>query len=203
MTWDVAKSLDQLLAQINALAPNRSKKSDGSIGDTAHQGTVSDHNPEDKPGDEPDEVDARDFTHDPANGADMHRIAEALRLSRDRRIRYVIFNRRYFSPKTGWKWVEYHGDNPHDKHMHVSVNDVDDDNTAPWDIGEGDQLSGEASEIIKWEIRPWLADTNHTVGRIEQAVAGLLVQPPITEEMLTRAIVAALKQMAAEGESSG
>lgn len=31
MTWRVAKSLEVLLAQINAIAPNRDKSSDGSI----------------------------------------------------------------------------------------------------------------------------------------------------------------------------
>jgi hypothetical protein len=124
--------LDTLLAQINALAPQRSKASDGSIGDAAHQAGTSEHNPEYKPGPELDEVDARDFTHDPRNGADMDVFAESLRLSRDWRIKYVIWNRRQFSPRTGWKWVAYSGSNPHDKHMHVSVNDVDDDNTTPW-----------------------------------------------------------------------
>ena len=34
--WRIAKSLDTLLAQLNALAPHRSKLSDGSIGDAAH-----------------------------------------------------------------------------------------------------------------------------------------------------------------------
>lgn len=133
MRWDVAKSLDKLLAQINEMAPGRSKASDGSIGDTAHQAeSFSDHNPEDKPGSEPDEVDARDFTHDPAHGADMFQISEALRQSRDYRIKYVIFYDRYFSPKTGWAWVKYTGANKHRKHMHVSVNDKDDDSTTPW-----------------------------------------------------------------------
>ena len=33
MVWRVAKSLNVLLDQINAIAPNRDKSSDGSIGD--------------------------------------------------------------------------------------------------------------------------------------------------------------------------
>lgn len=160
MLWDVAKSLDKLLSQINQLAPGRSKASDGSIGDLAHQQGTSEHNPEDKPGSEPDEVDARDFTHDPRHGADMFAITEAIRLSckagRERRVKYVIFNRRYFSANTGWKWFPYFGDNPHDKHAHVSVNDRDDDNAAPWEITTG---RAPAADVEEWiDMRGILAN---------------------------------------------
>ena len=44
MAWRVARSLDVLLGQLNALAPERSKASDGSIGDAAHASRSSDHN---------------------------------------------------------------------------------------------------------------------------------------------------------------
>jgi hypothetical protein len=43
--WRVAKSLDRLLAQVNRLASDRSKASDGAIGDAKHQSRESDHNP--------------------------------------------------------------------------------------------------------------------------------------------------------------
>jgi hypothetical protein len=131
--WRVARGLDKLLAQINAMAPNRSKASDGSIGDATHQSTSSDHNP-----DEFGIVRARDFTQDPAHGADMFAISEALRLSRDRRIKYVIFNRRIFSAtNTPWTWRPYDGPSAHTEHMHVSTvadNAIADD-TRDWEIG--------------------------------------------------------------------
>mgnify|MGYP001562524195 CR=1 FL=1 len=63
MSWRVAKSLDVLLAQINALSPNRDKSSDGSIGDANHSARTSDHNPDDA-----GVVKARDFSNDPAHG---------------------------------------------------------------------------------------------------------------------------------------
>lgn len=138
--WDVAKSLDVLLWQINTMAPHRSKASDGSIGDSqpGHQTPKSEHYPEDKPGSEPDEVDARDFTHDPAAGADMDLISEDIRVSRDWRVKYVIWRDQMFSsyPMAGypaWAWRPYSGDYHH--HMHVSLNDVDDDNKSLWAIG--------------------------------------------------------------------
>lgn len=139
----VDKGLDVLLAQINTAAPNRSKASDGSIGDAAHASRDSDHNPESPPppGNPDHQVDARDFTHDPAHNADMGIVSEAIRTSRDRRVSYVIFNRRIFSSYTStggrpaWTWGAYSGEDPHTGHMHISVNDVHHDETQLWQIG--------------------------------------------------------------------
>lgn len=125
MAWRVAKSLDKLLAQIDAAAPKRSKVSDGAIGDAAHATRDSDHNPWVKDG-AMGVVTARDFTHDPANGADMNEFTEAIRLSKDTRVKYVLWNRQMFSsyPASGYQpfmWRPYSGSNPHTKHAHVSV----------------------------------------------------------------------------------
>jgi len=138
--WVVDKGLDVLFAQINAAAPGRSKASDGSIGDAAHQATESEHNPEHPapPGNPDNQVDAGDFTHDPAHGADMGMVSEAIRRSHDPRVAYVIFNRRIYSGNPGpapWTWRTYTGSNPHTKHMHVSVLDLTHDQTQPWQIG--------------------------------------------------------------------
>src|SRR5215472_9581086 len=43
--WRVAKSLARLRTQINDAFPQRSKSSDGTIGDAAHASRSSDHNP--------------------------------------------------------------------------------------------------------------------------------------------------------------
>lgn len=150
MTWDVAKALDVLLWQVNTMAPGRSKRSDGSIGDLDHQGQTSEHNPENKPFPEPDEVDARDITHDPAAGADMGVIAEQIRISRDRRVLYAIWHDQMFSsyPKAGWPawtWRPYSGD--YHTHLHVSLNDVDDDNPALWKIGPWATGAGSEDEM--------------------------------------------------------
>lgn len=150
------KGLDVLLDEIDSIAPGRDKGSDGWIGDPDHQTRTSDHNPEDSedadfPGNPDDQVDARDFTHDPDSGADMRWISEQLRLSLDRRIKYVIFNRRIFSSyatatRKAWEWGPYSGSNPHDHHMHVSVVDRYHDEIRPWGI---DDMSAEAEQRIK------------------------------------------------------
>lgn len=124
--WRVAKSLDQLRKQVNALAPGRSKKSDGAIGDPAHQSRASDHNPHIRDAGV-GVVSAVDITHDPAGGCDAARIAESLLASRDQRVKYIIWNRRIAASyavggKKAWDWRPYTGKNPHNHHIHISVN---------------------------------------------------------------------------------
>ena len=71
--WRVAKSLEHLRTQVNNAFPNRSKASDGTIGDISHQGRESDHNPwvvDAGIG----VVTALDVTHDPAHGCDAGKL---------------------------------------------------------------------------------------------------------------------------------
>lgn len=134
-SWRVAYSLDQLLAQINAAHPNRSKIADGSIGDAAHAATKSDHNP-----DALGIVRARDYTHDPDGGFDAHAMADQLVASRDPRIAYVISRGRIASSTVApWSWRSYSGSNPHNHHAHVSVvgNRLA-DRVDPWQIEQGE-----------------------------------------------------------------
>jgi hypothetical protein len=108
-----------LRAQIDVMAPGRDKSSDGTIGDPAHQARNSDHNP-----DADGVVTAMDISNDAAHGADAGAIAEMLRLAQDRRIKYVISNRRIFSSLVSpWQWRSYNGPNAHTQHVHVSVID--------------------------------------------------------------------------------
>ena len=125
MAWRIAKSLEKLRQQINDKYPGRSKASDGGIGDAAHATRDSDHNPWVKDG-TVGVVTARDFTCDPNDGADTEALAEKLRLSKDKRIKYIIYNRRiarsYDKPGIpAWSWAPYTGKNPHNHHFHVSV----------------------------------------------------------------------------------
>lgn len=146
--WRLAKSLEQLRAQINQAYPSRSKVSDGTVGDIAHSARASDHNPN-----AAGVVCAFDCTHDSENGCDAQDLADALVVSRDERIKYLIWNKRMCSSypahgKPAWTWRPYSGSNPHQKHIHVSVQDskILYDSVAEWDIGVEPLLNGEAEE---------------------------------------------------------
>lgn len=121
--WIVAESLERLRAQLNAYAPNRSKASDGGIGDAAHASRNSDHDPWLVLGGQP-LVTARDFTHDPAGGLDCAKLRDSLTRARDSRIKYIIFNRQIISGAGGpqpWVPRPYSGVNAHEHHLHLSV----------------------------------------------------------------------------------
>lgn len=132
-----AYSLSTLLAQVNALYPNRSKLSDGWLGDAAHQATQSDHNPNSA-----GVVCALDITHDPANGVHGGDLAEAL--NDDPRVNYVIWSRKIWDAK----WYPYWGPNPHDRHVHVSVEQVPSkyDDASQWRLSMFEK--GDAENII-------------------------------------------------------
>ncbi|MGX9571536.1 hypothetical protein [Mesorhizobium sp. f-mel] len=139
-SWRVAESLRTLISQINARAPNRSRASDGSIGDGAHQTRNSDHNPWVHDG-AMGVVTAIDVTNDPRNGCSAEMLAESFRSAKDPRIKYIIWNRRIASSEAigggkSWAWRPYSGSNPHNKHIHISVKPekVFYDSTAAWRI---------------------------------------------------------------------
>jgi hypothetical protein len=131
--WRLATSLERLLQQVNALAPKRAKTHDGTIGDRAHAARASDHNPQNGV------VRAMDLTTDPAGGFDAQRLVNALVLSRDPRVSYIIHRgriwRSYAKPGIpAWTSETYRGSNQHTAHVHVSV--VADprqyDDSRPW-----------------------------------------------------------------------
>lgn len=126
MAWRLAKSLTKLREQLNAAHPNRSKVSDGSIGDQAHAARKSDHNPNSA-----GVVTAIDVTHDPNNG--VHGLALAESLKYDPRTKYVIFAGRIWKARTGL-WENYNGANRHDHHVHISVKPDNYDDDGAWSL---------------------------------------------------------------------
>ncbi len=118
----LAPALVSLLAQVDGNWPNRSKVNDGSTEDT----------------DEPDHLAGNgiDITSDPANGPDLHQLAEVL--LGDPRTHYVIFESRIANRDImGGAWRDYperdegesdadyatraKGYNAHTRHLHLSV----------------------------------------------------------------------------------
>lgn len=113
----LAPSLARCREEANRLAPLRSKASDGWLGDAAHAARASDHNPGAR-----DLVHALDLTYDREH-FDVHAYLERLRVGQDRRVKYLISNRRIAgaSTKGGWRWQIYTGANPHEAHGHISI----------------------------------------------------------------------------------
>lgn len=132
MAWRVAKSLLRLRDQINAAAPKRDKSADGTVGDSAHSSRASDHNPTPA-----GVVCAMDITHDPNGGVDSYKLAEFLKGSGDKRIKYIISNGRIWNPSVSPGWRKYSGSNPHNHHVHVSVKAALADDVSNWVIGMG------------------------------------------------------------------
>jgi hypothetical protein len=150
VTWRLAKCIPPLVEEVDERSPHRSKISDGTIGNAAHQSRDSDHNPWVKDGNV-GVVTAVDITHDPANGFDSYAFAEWLRkrckAGDENRVKYVISNRRIASAtvKPGypaWTWRPYDGENPHTHHVHVSVRSEKKyyDNAGPWGWYEEDDM---------------------------------------------------------------
>lgn len=181
MAWRPMRSLAEtpssqttgLRGQVNAAAPSRSKASDGLVGNAAHE-TTSGHYPHPVAGVGDEMVTAWDCTNDPAHGCDSRKLAEALRVNRDKRIRYVISRSQVFSSyssgsRAAWTWGPYTGSDPHENHAHIQVLDAPiSDTTTPWN------LEGFAMTDPMWNVE-------YTAGFFAQAIAELhkeIVIPP-------------------------
>jgi hypothetical protein len=112
-----------VLRQATAIAPLRMKASDGLLPSNAHlkQSPASDHNT----------GYAVDLTHDPKNGIDCEEIFE--KLKEDKRVKYLIFKGRIWSKeKSKLGNRRYTGSNPHNKHLHISIESTMATDTSPW-----------------------------------------------------------------------
>jgi hypothetical protein len=157
--WRVVNSLTTLRTQLDAAFPERSHASDGTIADDAHE-TTSDHYPHRYAALGPvPVVTAFDGTQDPAHGCDNAVITEAIRVSRDARVKYVIWNHRMYSSYVSngipaWTWRSYTGSDPHTNHFHLStVATAIADSTSPWQIGADMPLTPEEyAEIVQGSL---------------------------------------------------
>lgn len=121
-----------LRAEIDAIAPNRDRASDGWIGDPAHQARTSDHN-DDEIGkvpivdaDRKHEVHALDLDADLREpGLTMHMVIEHLlyrcRTGVENRLRYIIWNRCIWHVDDSWAQKPYRLADPHTGHAHLSA----------------------------------------------------------------------------------
>lgn len=134
-TWELVPCGQQLRLEVNALAPNRDKTTDGTIGNAAHQLHISSHNDDEvgrvpiRDADSKHEVHAWDADKDLREpGLTMQMIVDHVvdrcRRGLEDRLRYVIYNRRICSASNGWKWRAYAGDNAHTEHAHFDFSYV-------------------------------------------------------------------------------
>ena len=92
MTWKLSKSAAQLREQLDDSYPERSRKSDGTLGDLRHRNRKSDHNP-----DANGWVRAIDLTADLGVGLDenadlVNQIRKYAKTAKKKRISYIIYN---------------------------------------------------------------------------------------------------------------
>lgn len=182
MTWRLANSLIQLRSEIDALAPNRSKASDGTIGDAAHSHRPSRHNPNSA-----GVVCALDVTDDVAGGCPIHDIAEQIRLRPHPTLAYIISNGRVAKRSSGWTWQPYTGSNKHTRHVHFAVGVGPDgdprepyDDTTPWGISAVEPTAPAAgateSRILKRGMR------GEDVGGLQKILIGAGLLPPGSDD---------------------
>ena len=115
----LSKAAVQMREQIDDSFADRSRKSDGWIGNEKHQNTKSDHNPLPNTG----EVCAIDVDAKLCDQPEMSiYLAEQIRVAAktDKRISYIIHVGKIASAKSFWRFVKYRGVNPHNRHIHIS-----------------------------------------------------------------------------------
>jgi hypothetical protein len=124
MTPKLCKAGVQLREQIDDAFPDRLRDSDGWVADARHvAGGKSDHIPNAEGWVFALDID-RDLSGKPKPDV-MPYLANQIRLAgrKDKRIKYVIFNKKFASAKTLWKFIPYRGINSHTSHLHVSFSD--------------------------------------------------------------------------------
>ena len=133
--WVLVPCLARLRTELNWIAPDRDKTSDGTIGDRAHQLSVSDHNDDEvgrvpvKDADGKHEVHAYDADDDlrtPNLTMEMvvQHILARCRSGAENRLRYIIYNRRIWEASNSWRQRAYTGASPHTEHAHFSASYV-------------------------------------------------------------------------------
>jgi len=153
--WVLVPCLVALRSEFNRIAPARDKASDGSIGDAAHRRRSSDHNPDEtgtvpiRDADRLNEVHGLDVDVNLRRpGLTMERVVQHIlarcRSGAEKRLRYIIFNRRIWEASNDWRERAYSGDNPHTEHAHFSASydTAREASTASWHLSTLTQPKG-------------------------------------------------------------
>jgi len=116
----LCKAGQQLREQFDDCYSDRTRSSDGWLGDSRHAARKSDHNPDGEGW-----VRAIDISRNLSGKSEpdlMPDVADQLRIlaKTDRRISYIIFDRKIASYKSLWRFRKYKGINQHRTHIHIS-----------------------------------------------------------------------------------
>lgn len=170
----LAPSLRNLFNEIDAAWPNRDRRTDGWIGDAAHQARQSDHNPDSR-----GIVHAIDVDKD---GIDPMYVVEQC-ISENRPTEYVIWNRQIWSRTRDFAPRPYTGSNPHTDHIHVSIRYGTAWEAATWSwgiasavpgIGTGGML-GASDDMDEWGVLfSHAANTFTDSGHVANGLADIL-----------------------------
>lgn len=185
--WELVPCLVQLRTELNLIAPGRDRTSDGTIGDAAHQANISDHNDDEvgrvpiRDADGKHEVHAYDAdadlrTYDLTMEKVVQHILARCRSGAERRLRYIIFNRRIWEASNNWRQRKYTGASPHTEHAHFSASyeTAREASTASWKLEDipvaltdadkkwlAAQIDASASKAAE---RVWATKTDVNVG---------------------------------------
>lgn len=187
--WRTSSGLNALMDEIEAAWPNQGP-ADGTVASKRHDAVSpnSDHRPRPTVGaGVVRAVDAGEYVEGQGEA-----LAEALLVSRDPRIRYVIHEDRIFSSystshRPSWTWGTYSGSNAHLNHVHVSLNRLGDEDGSPFQL----DLEGEDVRELVMNLQQALLDAGHEPGPIDgiygpkthaALVAGLGKTPDLTVE---------------------
>lgn len=123
MSWKLVAGGTTLRDQINHRWPNRDKRSDGSIGDAAHQARQSDHNVDSKGLVHAIDVDEdlKGSKHDNVWLADQIIAYPRMKRAGSSRLKYVVYESQIASGTYADHFWTWRGDNyGHTIHMHIS-----------------------------------------------------------------------------------
>lgn len=136
MSWQLSAAAERLRKEIDILFPNRNKRSDGALGDSAHAARESDHNPDVNGWVRAIDVDEDVWGKDGADPVMADQLVRKLVAiaKTDGRIKYIIFEGKIWSPKMSWKGRNYDGPNMHNHHIHVSFEKKGDLDGSPFGL---------------------------------------------------------------------
>lgn len=136
----------QLREQLDDDYGDRDRKSDGWIADARHiANRKSDHIPDIKGIVRAIDIDANLNAHPEEAYAVVEKLRKLAKRG-DKRIKYIIYDRKIASSILNWKWRKYKGPNPHVSHFHVSFTKLGDNNGKWFDLeGERNDAGFETS----------------------------------------------------------